>query len=461
MSAEKVAIEQVQPGVILGEDIYDAVQNKVIYSSGVRLTAEMINHILSLDYAEIKVTVGKNQENIKMPQKSFKPGDFICFQGEAAHHLYILKSGILQIMICENDPPNHDLDEARRYVMDQGRVVSHIQGKNIKFGEMGGILYGFRNASVRCSTEVNVVEIKADRKTLRASIVQNPKLGISMALNMGLRLNQLRNSITSAIALHDKLIGRIAGYHSIYENIKASIEKKERQENLSWLTRLLEQISHIDPLNHTYKSKRDELKKPEFEVEAEGEILPVDYEQFLSIGVNLTEIHHKEKVFFILKKGRINIDRDDKRIGVHQSPGGLMHYEKLIGSRTHSNVVYKTAAPSKIYKIPFKEFEDLCVKNSRFVLFLCSAFAQFLWSENKYQFHVMEGLERELNRLSVGDNNYRRAFRKLSRIIERFSKEPSITEKELKLAESIRKCIDNDYISMKEEFAEIFTRKTI
>jgi CRP-like cAMP-binding protein len=461
MSTEKIAIENVQPGSVLDEDIYDAVQDKMVYSRGARLTAEMINHILSLDYTEIQITTTKSPEAKRMPEKMFKPGEFICFQGEPANHIYILKEGSLQIMICESDPPLANPEEARRYVMEHGRVVSHIQGKNIKFGEMGGILHGYRNASVRCSSEVSVVEIKADRKTLRASIQQNPKLGISMALNMGLRLSQLRHGISLAIALHEKILSRISGYHEVFERIKASLENKERAENLSWLTRLVEQISSIPPLTSIRKSKRTEIKKPEFNIETEGEILPVDYEHFLNIGTSLTEISRKEKVFFILKKGRINVDKEDKRIGVHHLPGELMFYEKLIGGRIDPELILKVAAPSKLYKIPLTEFEELCMSHSRFVLFLCASFAQFLWAEGKYQLHVMEALEKDLNRLSVGDENYRRAFRKLSRMIERFSKETSLTEKEFKLSESIRQCIDNDYSTMKESFSSIFTRKTV
>ena len=88
-----IAIEEVSPGVVLDQEIMDLTRENVVYKPGIRLTAEIINNILSLEYLEIKVKEGSNTEpnnpTVNIPIKSYKSGEFICFQGEPASHIYI------------------------------------------------------------------------------------------------------------------------------------------------------------------------------------------------------------------------------------------------------------------------------------------------------------------------------------------------------------------------------------
>ena len=220
-----IAIEQVSPGVVLDQEIMDLTRENVVYKPGIRLTAEIINNILSLEYLEIKVKEishsESNDQAVNIPSKSYKSGEFICFQGEPASHIYILQKGIIQVIATETDPPLDDLEKAKQFVQKHGKVISQIKGKNTKFGEMAGILNGLRSASIKCNTDVDVVEISTNESAFKKTLLYNPKLGLSIASTMAHRLLNIRKAIVEIHKYYAVLAKKINIYQAAFEKISA------------------------------------------------------------------------------------------------------------------------------------------------------------------------------------------------------------------------------------------------
>jgi CRP-like cAMP-binding protein len=463
MAEVKVPIEEVRPGATLGEDIYDPAQGKIVYTVGTKLTAGFINHILTMDHLEITILEEDDEPSAepgkkpKMPLKTFKPGDYICLQGEKASHIYILKEGTVQIIVTSQNPPLEDYDAAKRYVGERGKVVSHIKGKNIKFGEMASVLDGFRSASVKCTTDVKVVQIKADEKIIRSTIQQNHKLGISLAFNIGLRIGRIRKASNKVITLHKILIKKIASYHKAFEKIEERLKAKCDELNYEWLKKIVKELKSVPALSGGAQFKPEEVTKTTNYYEMKSDVLPSEMESFYRLNTDLTKIGKKENCFFVLKKGRVQLTKDeDERIEVYDRPGCLLNIDEVF-CKLEQNPDYhlKCISPVRLYKIPMDRLDDISSYYPALTLFICKAMSQYLIIEDQYQYGLLAAFERDLNRIAVGDANYRRGFKKLTRVLEKFTKEEMVTETERKIAETCRSSVDNDYAWLKEELNKL------
>jgi CRP-like cAMP-binding protein len=463
MTDKKIPIEDVQPGAVLGEDIYDPAQDKTVYHAGTQLTAEFINHILSLDYLEIKLGSKPIPSTERMPTKVFKPGEFICFQGEPANHIYILKDGMVQIILTEEDPPLDNPEESRKFVGMNGRIISHIQGKNVKFGEMAAILHGKRSASIKCNTEVHVVEIKANKTTLESTVIHNPKLGLSLALNIALRLKNALSGSHRILQLFKVLQIKLRSYQTTFAKIQSSLKTKSEENTFEWLKKLSAETRNIPPLSNATKYEPELPEKSDNIFEVNYDILPPEMEVFFKLNTNVTEQAQTEKCFYLLKKGRVQIRKGTtERYNILSKPGTLLAYETtLCGMEFPPGGTYlHCVSPVRAYRIRISDLESLAFKFPRVILFLARSLSQLLVLDDLYQYQLVERFEADLNQLAVGNTNYRRGFKKLTRIIEKFSKEPQITETELKLAETLKSTVDRDYVALKDELSNIFLRKT-
>lgn len=463
-----IAIEEVSPGVVLDQEIMDLTRENVVYKPGIRLTAEIINNILSLEYLEIKVKEGSNTEpnnpTVNIPIKSYKSGEFICFQGEPASHIYILHKGIIQVVGTETDPPVDDLEKAKQFVQKHGKVISQIRGKNTKFGEMAGILNGVRSASIKCNTDVNVVEISTNESAFKKTLLYNPKLGLSIASTMAQRLLNVRKSILEIHKYYALLAKKIHIYQAAFEKIKDSITTKSEAQLKEWLQKLVQELKNIPPLSDYQKFKPKKIKRIGEPYPLQEQILPPDYESNIPINSYLTVAGKQQENFFILRKGKIESPIDEQNVKLYRHPGLLLEgIEPVANGKNYKGVhreELRSITPVRMYKIPVEDFEKISAENPPLILFICKWIANELTIEDQYMLNLLEAFEKDLSTLAVGDTNYRRAYKKLHRLLEKFSKDPILTKTELALAASLRQQIDKDYAFLKDGINQVHLSKS-
>ena len=463
-----IAIEEVSPGVVLDQEIMDLTRENVVYKPGIRLTAEIINNILSLEYLEIKVKEISNNEStdpaINIPVKSHKSGEFICFQGEPASHIYILHKGVIQVIATETDPPLDDSEKAKQFVQKHGKVISQIRGKNTKFGEMAGILNGFRSASIKCNTDVDVVEISTNESAFKKTLLYNPKLGLSIASTMAQRLLNVRQAILEIHKYYAVLAKKINIYQAAFEKIKGSITTKSQSQLKEWLQKLAHELKNIPPLSDYQKFKPKKIKRIGEPYPLQEQILPPDYESNIPINSYLTVVGKQQENFFILRKGKVESPVNEQDVKLYRQPGLLLEglYPIAYGKSyvgVHKEEL-RSITPVRMYKIPIQDFEKISADNPPLILFICKWIANELTIEDQYMLNLLDAFEKDLSTLAIGDTNYRRAYKKLHRLLEKFSKDPILTKTELALAASLRQQIDKDYAFLKDGINQVHLSKT-
>jgi len=465
--AKMIPIEEVEPGWILCQDVQDIKRENVVYSAGVRLTTDMINNILSLDYLEIKVDQAQEatpaSKGDSMPTRSYKPGEFIFYQGEPAHEIFILKKGIVEVMVTEAPPPSDDTEKARRYVGEHGKVISQIRGKNVKFGEMASILQGVRSASIKANTEVEVSCISTNEAAFKQTLMHSPKLGISIASTVAQRLKHMQRGVVKIHSLHALLIKKIQVYQGAYSRIKDSLTTKNETRTTVWLSKIINELKNIPGLTDIRKFKLPELIRKEAVLELKEQILPPELEIPVNINSYLTVAGHPQEYFFILRKGKVVVPLEESWQEIYATCGQMMdHVEPLSNpfryKGTHKRDL-KTISPVRVYKIPIVGLERFAQQHPKLVVFFCKSMANQLIDQDEFLLKLMKNFEADLAVLASGDTNFRRGFKKLSRVLEKFSKDPLLTKVELSLAESMREMVDKDYASFKDKLNEIHFQK--
>lgn len=459
-----VPIEEVRMGSILDQDIFDANRQNIVYTRGICLTTEIINNILSLDYLEIDVIDGQSKNETQtinsIPKKTLKPGDYLFMQGEPAVSIFILQRGIVQIVVTKDTPPLDNPDKARRYVNEFGKVVAQVRNPKVKLGEMGALLGGKRTASIKCSTEVEVSEIAITEESFKQSIIQSPKLGLALAGTLAQRLLHSKTTAIRVKKIYDDFLNRTRLYQTAFEKIRSSLISKNESQQSLWMSKIINEFRNIPALSDNLKFKLPEINRENNVLELKEQILPIEMEIPVNINTYLAVSGRKQENIFILRKGKVIVPEDDGWTEIYSIPGQMLgHLEPLCKPFTLFKGIHqcdlKTISPVRLYKIPIKELETLCSQHPKLIIFICRYLSNELISEDQYIVSLLDILEKDIAILASGDTNFRRGYKKLNRVLEKFTKEPQLTEVELKLAQQMQEQVDKDYASFKDQITKL------
>lgn len=111
-------------------------------------------------------------------KESFKPGDFIFFEGDRETHFYIIESG--EVSIFTKDKKGQKIEVAR---LKDGET----------FGEFALIDSGARTASAQAATEVKVMKVSAEGYEMMLN--ELPLWASSMLKSFSQRLKQMNTNL--------------------------------------------------------------------------------------------------------------------------------------------------------------------------------------------------------------------------------------------------------------------------
>ncbi|HBE02097.1 MAG TPA: hypothetical protein DC049_06420, partial [Spirochaetia bacterium] len=107
--------------------------------------------------------------------KRYKKGAVLFKQGENSRDLYILNSGVLEVLV-------------------DGSPVAQIDQRGVFFGEMASILHEARNATVRVKVECNCLVIPAG--FVNKVLFTKPEIGLSLIKLLARRLKETTRNLT-------------------------------------------------------------------------------------------------------------------------------------------------------------------------------------------------------------------------------------------------------------------------
>lgn len=114
------------------------------------------------------------------PEKlKFEAGDVICVQGEVSHELYLLNSGKLEVLVCDED----QLPKTKEEIVRKSSRVAIIEEPG-PFGELAFLLRQPRTASIRVLENSQVTKFAAVDGAFQSMIAKQPKLGVDFCRNI-------------------------------------------------------------------------------------------------------------------------------------------------------------------------------------------------------------------------------------------------------------------------------------
>ncbi|MCJ8345193.1 cyclic nucleotide-binding domain-containing protein, partial [bacterium] len=291
----------------------------------------------------------------------------------------------------------------------------------------------------------------------------NPKLGLSIAVTLANRLKNIRQSVSDVKKLHAVLSAKINAYQMVFNKLRLSLTNKAQTKNLDWLHKIVTELGNIPPLSADIKFSPAEVLKSEEPFIYKDEILPPEFEVVVNINSYVSLAGKKQENFFILKKGKLETEINGKRTVIHSDPNELVEFLNPICSPKNYNSEFKidirALSPVRILKIPINDIEKFTFKHPRVNLFLCQAITHLIKAEDEYIVELLENFQQDLGVLSTGDHNYRRAFKKLNRILEKFTKDEKVSQVELTLARSLKESVEVDTTSLKDHLHKLYLKK--
>jgi CRP-like cAMP-binding protein len=260
------------------------------------------------------------------------------------------------------------------------------------------------------------------------------------------------------------LAAKINSYQMVFNKLRASLTAKSLAKNLEWLNKIVTELENIPPLSSDTKFRAPDLEKSQKDFIFKEEILPPEYEESVNINSYVAIQGEPQKHFLILKKGKVETEIDGKRTVVHSKPNELIDFLKPLCSPKNYkgtyNIDLKALSPVRVFKIPITTIDEFGAKNPRLNLFLSKAITHLIKIEDDYMLLILEKFQNDLAILSSGDNNYRRAFKKLNRILDKFTKDAQITQVEFTVAKSLKESVEVDSTTLKDLLNKLYMKKS-
>lgn len=163
-----------------------------------------------------------------LEKKSFKKGEFLCYQYGKPDELFILLSGQLEVLASVEPTENN------KQLIEQSSRIAIIDTPKTPFGEISFILKQPRTASIKALTDCVCAVFKGTQSDLNNLIKTNPQIGISIALTVIKRFKKCKEIIINANKLYKEMQSLYDNYSfAYYKLIKASKELSTIQKEHS------------------------------------------------------------------------------------------------------------------------------------------------------------------------------------------------------------------------------------
>ena len=392
-------------GTVLTEPLIQKVKNFMIDEAHVHTNPRIIN----LGNKALKTS------SLSLTQKVYPKGEFLFLQGDQAGEIFLLLEGELEVLYAREEKVlDAETREKRKSIIrTTGRKVTILQRKNSVFGEMGPLLRLNRTASIRTRSDSLVAVIPAGENLVHA-MLENPDLGMSMAIGLATRMEDIIQTIQKYNNIVNQLEPIAHEFPLLYtataEKLKAKVISTKNPD--------------IELLHEDIKKSSLYLRTSRFQKENDvfKEVIPpflkvrqeCDPRVFKDVQIQSAErgevISSDGSIadrIHILYSGSIGIFKGEKKLFEYQRVGdalgtvrailGFAHAEQKFENR---NLKLKATRPSQFIEIDALELGQMAKRNPALILHLCRGLAERLAYTNEELLDSLWKIEHYIRKLT-------------------------------------------------------------
>jgi CRP-like cAMP-binding protein len=408
-------------------DIHCA-ESGFLLEKGTVLTAEQISRLrtesietLWIDTeANIEEILRKRIHSVKLNRKTYEKGEFICLQGDPSNEFYILLEGELEVILVDE----HRLSESptrksrEELINNCGKSIATLSGRLINFGEMGPLLGQNRTATIRAKSRAVVQSIPASGEGFSHTILQNPELGLNVAITISKRLYDTINGIEK----YDKILFQLNSISNsinrIYEKVLTELQKRHESSGDLILKNVYQRFSRQSVLME--RRNPPEPFRPigpglqNTSVLSEKDPVFADLQlNLMPTGMTLPLQDEENDYIYLLFDGEITIFNQELIVQTMGQRGDIIG---LIKALSFLEMNYRRIGDNPFNAKVTKEARVLCIASTQLqksatthkalILHICRILAEKLKNYHRRQTESFARIEDHFNILSYGEKSY-------------------------------------------------------
>lgn len=309
--------------------------------------------------------------------RELNEGEVLCKQGDVSAEIYILQDGKLEVFV--RDKRGRD------------KKISEITEKNSIIGEIGAILKQPRSATIRAAAHSVVQPIDVKKKALDETILSQPKLGLSISLN----LSKYIKDTNARLGLYTQFLNAIrktVDDHLLYFYQKSKeVGDLYDQTHFGWAKTIYDKTkSHICYGMGEGVSKGQDVVSsappPPPPAPTEGAPALAGGKEFKA-GETLCREGEEGREIFILQTGTLEIQIGGRKVAEIKDRGAVIGEVAVLAGYASRKFENRSASiiarePSTVIVIDGSKLEAVITANPQLILFITKVLSERLPGTN-------------------------------------------------------------------------------
>jgi len=402
----RLSLHELSEGMVLGEDVI--LRDGTFLSKGLVLSQSSLERLSESSLSSFAVDRSEAIDKVCTPQaikklphlehRVYHEGEYLFLQGQESSEIFLLIAGALEVVYTPDSALMEELDskKAMELVDAGGRRVAQMKRPMTVVGEMGPLLCQRRSTSIKASIPTHVAIIPATGEEFRNTLMNNPKLGLNIAVGLAQRMEESLDNINLfevlSATLQELLSRQPAKFKEVVDQI-TEISESVKIVAFKVLAKDLQDFSLYRQAFRYSKSKKSSLSSEFTESQCfktELDLFPEYYLKEFDSGELLCQPGDDADYIYILHWGRLGVLEKEKILLHFKDQGdtlgtvkALSGYQQKPRRKDLRNRTVKALTGSRVLVLPVNSLEEIAKKYPAVIVHICKSLAARLTESNQ------------------------------------------------------------------------------
>lgn len=321
--------------------------------------------------------------------KELAKGETLISQGAQSTEIYILVDGKLDVLIKD-----------RR---GREKKISQIKDRGAIIGDIGAILNAPRTATVRAAETSMLQVIDVKNRSLDDTIIAQPRLGLSMSLNLAKYLKATNEHLSRHSAFLTKIRKQVDDYLLFYYKKVAAVAALYEKLRFPWLKSIYEKTKDhmIFGMGESVSRGEEVIKKAEVQVSAPSTTPAPELKggQSFAAGDTLCKEGDEGREIFILQSGSLEVRVGERVVATIADKGAVIGEIAVLTSYVSRKFEKRTATiicreAAQVIVIDGTKLEAVISANPSLILFIVKILSERLPVTNEALMATVEQIRK-------------------------------------------------------------------